>query len=171
MDNKTDVTTAKGLANRDVASGLFLLALGAFALWMTLGLPRGTARQFGPGMMPQAVSVLIMLVGAIIVATSWRAVGAALERWNLRAILTVLGAVVAFGMTIRGFDLPGGAKIPALGMIVSVPLAMMIAALADAGTKWGETLLFAVVLTAFCVGLFKYALGLPIPLAPFLLGY
>jgi hypothetical protein len=27
------------------------------------------------------------------------------------------------------------------------------------------------VMTAFCVGLFKFALGLPIPLAPWLLGY
>jgi hypothetical protein len=31
--------------------------------------------------------------------------------------------------------------------------------------------LFSIVLTAFCIGLFKYALNLPVPLAPWLLGY
>jgi putative tricarboxylic transport membrane protein len=37
--------------------------------------------------------------------------------------------------------------------------------------RWKETILFGVLMTAFCIGLFKFALGLPIPLAPWLFGY
>ena len=31
--------------------------------------------------------------------------------------------------------------------------------------------LFGGLMTVFCIGLFKFALGLPIPLAPWLVGY
>ena len=34
-----------------------------------------------------------------------------------------------------------------------------------------QTLVVGALMTAFCIGLFKFALGLPIPLAPWLLGY
>ena len=35
----------------------------------------------------------------------------------------------------------------------------------------GELLIFAAILTAFCIGLFRYALGLALPVAPWLIGY
>jgi hypothetical protein len=34
-----------------------------------------------------------------------------------------------------------------------------------------EAIVLGAVMTAVCVGLFKFALGLPIPLAPWLIGY
>jgi putative tricarboxylic transport membrane protein len=72
----------------------------------------------------------------------------------------VLAGVVAFGLAVRP-----------LGLVVAGPLGIVIAALASDETRWGETILFGALMTAFCIGLFKFALGLPIPLAPWLLGY
>jgi hypothetical protein len=58
-----------------------------------------------------------------------------------------------------------------LGLVVAGPLAIVIGAFASDEVRWKETLLFGAVMTLFCIGLFKFALGLPIPLAPWLLGY
>ena len=55
--------------------------------------------------------------------------------------------------------------------IPGLPLAIVIAAFASDETRWGETLVFGGLMTLFCIGLFKFALGLPIPLAPWVLGY
>jgi len=54
---------------------------------------------------------------------------------------------------------------------VAGPVAIVISAFASSEVRWVETLLFGALMTAFCTGLFKLALGLPIPLAPWLLGY
>jgi putative tricarboxylic transport membrane protein len=83
-----------------------------------------------------------------------------LGRWSVRGPLLVLGAVVAFGLAIRP-----------LGLLIAGPLAIVIAALASDEVRWKETLAFGAAMTVFCIGLFKFALGLPIPLAPWLLGY
>ena len=68
--------------------------------------------------------------------------------------------MVVFGLAVRP-----------LGLVVAGPLAIMIGAIASDEVRWGETIIFGTVMTAFCIGLFKFALGLPIPLAPWLLGY
>ena len=84
-------------------------------------------------------------------------------------MIFVLGGAVLFGLTIRGFEL-GPIKVPQLGLVVSGPLVVLIAGLAAEDRSWKELIIFAVVMTTFCALLFKYALSLPIPLAPWLLG-
>jgi len=103
---------------------------------------------------------LLGLLGALLIVDAGLEGGSLLERWSIRGPLFVLGAVVAFGMTVRPF-----------GLLVAGPLAVIIAAFASDEVRWGETILFGAVMTAFCIGLFKFALGLPIPLAPWLIGY
>jgi len=81
-------------------------------------------------------------------------------RWSVRGPLLILGALVVFGLAVRP-----------LGLLVAGPLAIAVGAFASSEVRWGETLVFGALMTAFCIGLFKFALGLPIPLAPWLLGY
>jgi putative tricarboxylic transport membrane protein len=147
-------------APQDLAAGLFLIGLGAFALWQNADLDRGTLRVFGPGMMPTILSWACIVAGAAvgIGALVWD--GPKLERWTWRGPLFILGAAIAFGLTVRP-----------LGMSVATPLAVMLCAFASSESKFGESLIFAVVITAFCLGLFRFMLGLPIPVAPWLIGY
>lgn len=83
--------------------------------------------------------------------------------------------IIAFGLTVRGFSipLPGGASIPtpALGILGAGPLAIMIAGFASPETRFKELMIFAAGMTLFCWFLFKWALGLPIPLMPMIFGY
>ncbi len=154
----------------NLAAGLLLLALGAAGLFGTLGLSAGTLAEPDAGMLPRIVSVLVSVSGFALIAMSFLVRGPRLERWSLRGLLFVLGAAVAFGLTIRGFDLRLF-KIPALGLVVAGPFAITFAALADPETRWREIIVFAVGLTALCIVMFRLILRLPIPIAPWLVGY
>jgi putative tricarboxylic transport membrane protein len=152
-------TTAIWL-RQDFAGGLVIMAVAAFALWQASDLPIGTLGGMGPGMLPRSLAVLLGVLGALLLLDSVWESGAPLGRWSMRGPFLVLAGVVAFGLTVRP-----------LGLVVAGPLAIVIAAFASDEVRWGETIPFGVLMTAFCIGLFKFALGLPIPLAPWLLGY
>jgi hypothetical protein len=143
--------------SRDLIAGLFLVALGALGLWLTWHLPGGTLRAVGPGMMPRALCTLVGIVGLAVIAASVLVPGARLERWSLRGPIFVLGAIVLFGLTIRS-----------LGLAVAGPLAIIVGSFASPEARLRESVPFAVVLTAICIGLFKYVLRLPIPVVTFL---
>ena len=125
-----------------------------------LDLPIGTLGGMGPGMLPKSLAVLFGLLGAALVLDSFLETSLPLEPWSIRGPVLVALAIVAFGLTVRP-----------LGLVVAGPLAIVIAAFASDEVHWVETIVVGVLMTAVCVGLFKFALGLPIPLAPWLIGY
>ncbi len=147
-------------APQDLAAGLFLIGLGAFALWQNAGLERGTLRVFGPGMMPMILAWACVIAGFAVGIGAMLWEGPKLERWTFRGPLFILGAAVAFGLTVRP-----------LGMAVAAPLAIVLSSMASSETKLGEAAIFAVVLTAFCLAMFRFMLNLPIPVAPWAIGY
>jgi hypothetical protein len=83
----------------------------------------------------------------------------------------VLGAVLLFAATIRGtsLNIPGIGMVnvlPPLGLIVAGPLTLIVSSLAANERNWLQTFIFAAAMTTFCILLFKVALRLPIPVAP-----
>jgi Tripartite tricarboxylate transporter TctB family len=155
-------------SQQDAAAGVFLIFLGGLALLLSGNLPSGTLRSIGPGMLPKTFAWVLVGLGALLLIQALRIEGPRLERWNLRGILFVVGGICAFALAIRGFEI-GPLKVPPLGLAVAGPLVVIIAGQADPDTRWKELLIFAAVMTTFCGLLFKYILGLPIPLAPWLL--
>ena len=145
---------------RDVIAGLILVAISAVAAWQGSTLPLGTPRHPGPGMVPLVLSASIALIGVILVGLGVREERTVRERWPLRGPVFLLGSAVVFGLAIRP-----------LGLAVAGPLLVIVGAFASDETRWLEVILFAVGMTVFCVVLFKYLLSLPIPLAPWLIGY
>jgi putative tricarboxylic transport membrane protein len=137
-----------------------VIAVAAFAFWQAADLPVGTLGSMGPGMLPRSLAVLFGLLGALLLVDSVLEAGPALEPWSIRGPVLVVVAMVAFGLTVRP-----------LGLVVAGPLAIVIAALASSEVRWVETIVVGLLMSIFCIGLFKFALGLPIPLAPWLLGY
>jgi hypothetical protein len=112
-----------------------------------------------------------MAVGVIIIVQSLTVVGPRLEAWSIRGPIFVLGAVLLFAMTIRGttLNIPGVGRtdlLPPLGLMVAGPLTLVVASLASTERNWKQTIIFAAAMTAFCILLFKVALRLPIPVAP-----
>jgi Tripartite tricarboxylate transporter TctB family len=167
---------------QDFAAGLFLLVFAIILYSQAYQLKFGQLRGIGPGLMPQVTALLLALAGVALVVQSFVSHGSKLDRWSLRGPLFVLGAVCLFAATIRGASftsmtlpylgtIPLNITIPSLGLVVSGPLAVIVSGFADKDTRWFELLVYAVVITTLCIGLFKFALRLPIPLAPWLLGY
>src|SRR5262245_61372338 len=114
----------------------------------------------GPGMLPKSLAVLFGLLGALLVVDSFLETSLPLEAWSIRGPVLVAVAIVAFGLTVRP-----------LGLVVAGPVAIVIAGFARNEVRWVETMTLGVVMTAICIGLFKFALGLPVPLAPWLIGF
>lgn len=151
------------LLSDQVAGGVGLVAASALALFVSRNLDTGTLAEIGPGLFPRALAVLLFGLGAVIVVLGLRRNGndgVEPAVWSLRGPLFILGAVLLFGLSVRS-----------LGLVLATPLAILVAGLADRHTRWPELAGFAVALTVFCALLFRFALKLPIPLAPWLVGY
>jgi hypothetical protein len=160
----------------DLGGGLFMIMLGALGLVGGYDLPFGTLSGIGSGLLPRTVSLLVGAFGVLLVIQSFLADGERLEKWHLRGPLFVLGAVIVFALLIRGSTLTIGGivgipvlasfKIPAFGLIVAGPVAMVVSGFASSDTRPVEAIVFAVVMTLLAGLLFKDLLGLPIPFDP-----
>ncbi|MGE5539704.1 MAG: tripartite tricarboxylate transporter TctB family protein [Gemmatimonas sp.] len=157
-DRKQSIATVRSV--QDLAAGLFLIAIAAFALWQSRELPTGSLRVLGPGWVPHVLAVLLGACGLILVVSAFRSAGPAVERWAFRGPLFVFGAALVFAATVRP-----------LGLAVAGPLLILVSGAASHETRWIETLIFGILMTAFCLGLFRLLLSLPIPVAPWLIGY
>lgn len=156
-------------STQDMAAGAFmvLIALGAF--YFSWNLPPGSLRQLGPGMLPKAFAAGCGGLGFLQILGSLHYSGESLPSWSWKGVFFALGGGCLFALTIRGFEL-GPVRMPALGLLVSGPLLIAFSGLAADDRNLKELLIFAVAMSAACILLFKYALSLPIPLAPWLLG-
>lgn len=156
--------------DRDFWAGIALVVLGGVALIGAADLPFMTRQGVGAGLMPRIVGGLIVALGALQVALALRAPAGPVGAWAWREIVIVLGAVVLFGFTIRGGTI-GPVEVPPLGLVIAGPLAAFVAGLADRSAKPGELFVFSVAISAVCIVAFRFALGIPVPVAPWLIGY
>ena len=163
MDDAHSAAPASGAAlfvRQDFIGGLVVAAFAAFVYWHAADLPAAGSGGMGPGMLPKALAVLLGALGILLSLLAMRRAGVPIGRPTLRSTLCVIGAVIAFGLAIRP-----------LGLVVAGPMVILIGALGTSESRLLETVVVSVAVTAFCVVLFKFALGLPIPLAPWLLDY
>lgn len=156
--------------SRDLGAGACLLGIAAVATWQGAGLELGSLRQMGPGMFPRVLALLVGVCGAALGLRSWlqsraepepgaeRPSASRAQVW--RAPLCLVLAATVFGLSVRP-----------LGLVVATPLSLLMAALASPDSRLNQSLWFAVGMTGFCVLLFRKLLTLPIPLAPWLIGY
>lgn len=139
---------------KDVLAGLAFIGFGlAFAVGAT-SYEIGNPVRMGPGFYPLLVGGLLTVLGGIIaVKPAVDGDGEPLTQPAWRAVVTVLGAIVVFGLTVRG-----------LGLIPSIFLAALLGALASARSSPPAALAIAVALTALSYLIFVVGLSLNLPL-------
>jgi hypothetical protein len=152
-------------APQSLAGGLLLIALAVLALWLTHDLDQGTLNAMGPAMLPRWLAIGVGLAGLALLATAFAKDGDALERWSLRGPIFVIGAILAFAITIRGYAF-GSLVIPGLGLLVAGPLAIILGGFATPEARLRDLVILALSLTPFCMVLFGDLLNLPIPVFP-----
>ncbi|MGH6896455.1 MAG: tripartite tricarboxylate transporter TctB family protein [Geminicoccaceae bacterium] len=136
--------------------GALLVVIGGLALVAGAATyPIGTLQRMGPGYFPMVTGFILAGIGAGLVIES-RIETSTLPRVRIRPIVAVFAGLLWFAMTIERFGLAPSI----LGLVVLTSLAqdrprpVMIAA----------TALF---LIAFSIGIFVYALMMPIPTVRF----
>jgi putative tricarboxylic transport membrane protein len=138
--------------SKELLAGLTLVAIAVFALLASRDLEAGTLRSVGPGALPRALAIMVLVGGVGFTVAALIRGGEPLGRWPLRGGIFITLALVAFALTIR-----------TVGLSVAGPAVVLVSGAASSETRPVELVIFALVLTAACIGLFRFALGLPIP--------
>lgn len=139
----------------DIAFGAFLVFLAVVALWETWGLSVGSAADMGPGYVPRALAWILMGFGLAFAISGVRAAHRALPRFDFRSFFMVLLSLAVFAVL-----LPKG------GLALATFTTLACSTFAVSGFRWRESLLFAILITAFTVLLFVNGLGLPLAVWP-----
>lgn len=157
MAEETEPEIATGLIKspQDFVGGTVLLAIAVLAYFAMTSLGSMRGFSFGAGTVPRLFCLILGLLSAIIIFSSFTTRGAILERFPWRGPFFIIASVVFFGIAIRP-----------LGLAVSGVITVLLAGMAVDDFKLKEGIVFAVIITAFCAFLFPFALGQPIPLWP-----
>jgi hypothetical protein len=142
-------------APKDFWSGVMFLAFAATTVLAARYYSMGSAGHMGSGYFPMALGVLLGVLGALLVGRSFVIDGEPVPRLHLAPVMIMTLAVVVFGVTLEP-----------LGLVISILVLVVISAWAGPQFRTMETLALAAVLVAFSVGIFVYALRLPLTLWP-----
>ena len=142
-------------APKDFWAGVMFCGFAAVALLAARGYSLGSAGRMGPGYFPLLLGVVLAGLGGILIVRSIVIDGEPLPRFRVLPLAIIAGAVCLFGLAIEP-----------LGLVVSLAILVVLAAVAGLQFHLVETVALAVGLIVFSVGVFVYALGLPLPVWP-----
>jgi len=138
----------------DLAAGLAFLAIGLFFAGNTLlSLDIGTAESMGPGFFPVVLCIVLILLGAAILFNARKRPNEPRAPFNLRAVVLVIAAPIAFGLTLRS-----------LGLVPSLVITIGLAVAASRSIGWRRGAAIVACMTVFCVVVFYYGLRVPVEL-------
>lgn len=155
--------------HRDYYGGLALIGLALLAFWAGADLASMRGYSFGAGTAPRLFASGLAIVAALITVSGLVTKGEPIGGYAVRGPAFVTLAIFSFAFLIRGFTFQLGdslIRVPAFGLIIASFVTFVIAAVASKETRWIESLTMAAALTAFCVLVFVYLLGLPFQLWP-----
>jgi hypothetical protein len=143
-------------------AGVMFIAFGLFFSGFGTQYAIGTAARMGPGYVPTALGVIVILLGIAISVGALFAKTTAenVDKFAFPAIILIIGAVVLFGVLLKP-----------LGLIISLLVLVAVSSYASHEFSWRGMLINAVVLTVLCVVVFVWLLKLRFPLWPYFIGY
>jgi len=131
--------------------GAMFLCVGAAAILIALDYDMGSAGAMGPAYFPSLLGGLLVLVGACGVLRSALVAGEAIEPFALRRLALVAGALVVFGLVLRG-----------AGLVPAVMVLVAGSSLASDSFRPGRVALLSLGLALFSYLVFVSGLGLPL---------
>lgn len=142
-------------AGKDFWSGIMFLCFAAVGLFVARGYSMGSSGEMGPGYFPVVLGITLGALGIMLVARAITTEDEAVARLSLRPLLLLVIGVIAFGVTIQP-----------LGLVLTLVLTVAIVALAGRESSPLQIAILAAALAALSVGIFHYALRLPLPIWP-----
>ena len=145
-------------SQKDFWSGLMFVTVGLGFAWGSLEYSFGSSARPGPAYFPFGLGLLLAVMGAAVWFASITVEtedGDPIGAIAWKPLLIITGAVVMFGFIL-----------PRLGMVASLPLLIIVAALAGDEWHWKDSVISVVVLTLGSWLIFIKGLSLVIPLWP-----
>jgi len=149
-------------SQRDFWSGLMFLGIGAAFAIGSLDYSFGNSARPGPAYFPFGLGVLMAILGGMVLfgaLTKDTPDGDPVGAFAWRPLIIILASVALFGVLL-----------PRLGMFITLPLLVVMSAMASEEFTIKGALLNATVLTLMSWGVFSKGLGLTIPLLPTMFG-
>jgi hypothetical protein len=141
-------------AIKDILAGSTFVAFGVLFAAISMTYEIGTPVQMGPGLFPLALGGILAALGVLIVVKGFVAgEGDIIDIVPWRAVALIVAGVVFFGFTVRG-----------LGLVPSLFVTTVLAALGGYRTRPVTAVVIAGGLTVLCVLIFVVGLQLRLPL-------
>lgn len=141
---------------KDTASAAICILIGGFfAVQALRTLPLGSAARMGPGYFPLLIGGLLVALGLMLLVRALRTdnTPAAGDWAPLRGVVAILGAPIAFGLTVQPF-----------GLVPALFLTVLVSTFASPQLGLRRAVVVSVLLTGFCALLFSAGLGITFPL-------
>jgi hypothetical protein len=145
----------KGVGLREIAAGLFILAIG-IAVWIaSFDLNFGTPQRMGSGFLPFWLGILMGIVGIMIVLSGLRGGEAFPEFPTIRPLVALILGFSAFAFLVGPW-----------GLLIAAFAGVTIASFASPKPKLLQTLIFAALISGAASVLFVVLLDVPINIWP-----
>jgi hypothetical protein len=142
-------------APKDFWSGVMFCGFAVVAILAARGYSLGAAGKMGPGYFPLLLGGLLAALGGILIGRSLVLSGEPVPRFHVVPLAVIAAAICLFGVMIEP-----------LGLVLSLAMLTLMSAFAGAQFRLFETVALAAALIVFSVGVFVYALGLPLNIWP-----
>jgi hypothetical protein len=145
-------------SQKDFWSGLMFVVVGLGFAWGATEYSFGSSARPGPAYFPFGLGILLAIMGALVWFASITVEtedGDRIGSIAWKPLIIITGSVVMFGVIL-----------PRLGMVLSLPLLIIVAALAGDEFHWKDALVNVVILTLGSWLIFIKGLNLIIPLWP-----
>lgn len=142
-------------APKDFWSGVMFCGFAMVGILAARGYSLGSAGKMGPGYFPLLLGGVLAILGAVLIGRSLVLDGEPLPRVQMLPLAVLALAVCLFGVLIEPF-----------GLLVALAVLTLVSAWAGPQFSLNEAVALAAALTVFSVGIFVYALGLPLPIWP-----
>jgi hypothetical protein len=142
-------------APKDFWSGVMFCGFAVVGILAARGYSLGSAGKMGPGYFPLLLGGVLAGLGAILIARSIAIAGEPLARFHLLPLAVIVVAVCLFG-----------AMIEPLGLVLSLAVLTLLSAAAGRQFRPLEAVALTAALIVLSVGVFVYALGLPLNIWP-----
>jgi putative tricarboxylic transport membrane protein len=142
-------------APKDFWSGVMFCGFAVVAILAARGYSLGSAGKMGPGYFPLLLGGVLAVLGAILIARSIVMTDEPPGRFHVLPLAIVVVAVCLFGIMIEP-----------LGLVLSLAVLTLLAAAAGRPFRPLEAVALTAALIVLSVGVFVYALSLPLNLWP-----
>ncbi len=149
-------------SQRDFWSGLMFLLVGLGFAWGATEYSFGSSARPGPGYFPFGLGLLLAVLGCMVLfkaLTIESANGDPIGGVAWKPLLVIVASIIMFGVCL-----------PRLGLAITLPLLIVISAMAGDEFGWRGAVINAAVLTLASWVIFVWGLNLVLPVWPTIFG-